>query len=378
MQTIYLIPHSHYDVAWALTKEEYLGINEDVLQQAIELMKRHEEYKFCWEQIFPLKVLEERNPTLWQEIKEMIQKGKMEIVDGQYLMADTMLPDGEILIREIFFGKKYCREKFGVDVPVAWCADSFGMNAQLPQIYKKAGYKWVAFRRGAKELQSEFLWRGLDGSTILAHWMPLGYRAGFDLDKLEESYAELNKYATTSHILMPSGSGSTPPQKEIIDSVRKWNEDHQGGSQSKIATPSEFFRAIEKEGGKFKTYEGELYDEDLVSVFPQVCSSRAWVVLGARKCEGLLITAEWFATLTWLLGKDYPSTELNECWEKMLFIAFHDIIAGCGVDEVYQEVRETFSFLEEHLSRILYENLKFIASRVDTQGEAVIVFNSLS
>jgi alpha-mannosidase len=117
MQTIYLVPHSHYDVAWALTKEDYLEINEGILQQAVELMKRYEEYKFCWEQIFPLKVLEGQNPKLWREIKEMIQNGKMEMVDGQYLMADTMLPSGEVLIREIFLGKRYCTEKFGVDVP---------------------------------------------------------------------------------------------------------------------------------------------------------------------------------------------------------------------------------------------------------------------
>ena len=184
MKTIYLVPHSHYDVAWAFTKEDYFKINEGILQRAIELMKKYGEYKFSWEQIFPLEVLEERNPKLWSEIKEMIQKGRFEIVDGQYLMPDTMLPAGEVLIREIFFGKRYCKKKFGIDVPVAWCADSFGMNAQLPQIYKKSGYKWVAFRRGAKEMQSEFLWKGLDGTTILAHWMPLGYRAGLYLDNL--------------------------------------------------------------------------------------------------------------------------------------------------------------------------------------------------
>jgi alpha-mannosidase len=343
VQTIYLVPHSHYDVAWALTKEEYLDVNEDVLRQAVELMKRHEEYK----------------------------------VHGQYLMADTMLPAGEVLIREIFFGKRYCREKFGVDVSVGWCADSFGMNAQLPQIYKKSGYKWLAFRRGAKETQSEFLWRGLDGTTILAHWMPLGYRAGFYLDKLQESYVELNKYATTSHILMPSGSGSTPPQKETVEIAGKWNEDHRGDSLMRIATPSEFFRALEGQEGKLKIREGELYDEDLVDVFPQVCSSRAWIVLGVRKCEGLLITAEWLATLAWLLGEEYPGAELNECWEKMLFVAFHDIIAGCGVDEIYDEVREAFAFLEERLSSILSGRLKSIAAGVGTQGEAVIVFNAL-
>ncbi len=377
MQTIYLVPHSHYDVAWAFTKEDYLEINETILQQAVELMKKHEEYRFSWEQIFPLKALEERNPKLWADIKQMIQQGKLEIIDGQYLMPDSMLPAGEVLVREILFGKKYCKEKFGVDVPVAWCADSFGMNAQLPQIYKKSGYKWLAFRRGAKEMQSEFLWKGLDGTTILAHWMPLGYRAGFYFDRLEESYVHLNKYASTFHILMPSGSGSVPPQNEAVDMVRKWNEDHRGSSWMKLATPSEFFQAVEKEKGRFKLQEGELYDEDLVEVFPQVCSSRMWVTLGARKCEGLLNEAEWFATLAWLLGNEYPTSELKECWEKMLFVAFHDIITGCGIDEIYNEVKEIFSFLEEHLSKILSDCLKFIVSNINTQGNAVVVFNPL-
>ena len=377
MQTIYLVPHSHYDVAWALTKEDYLEINENILKKAIELIKKNDDYKFSWEQIFPLKVLEERNPKLWSEIKEMIQRGKFEIVDGQYLMPDTMLPTGEVLIREIFFGKKYCKEKFDVDVPVAWYADSFGMNAQLPQIYKKSGYKWVAFRRGTKETQSEFLWKGLDGTTILAHWMPLGYRAGLYFDQLEERYIDLNKYASTSHILMPSGSGVTLPQEETAGVVKKWNEDHRGGSEMKIATPSEFFQAVEKEGKCFEVTEGELYDAELSEVFPQVCSSRMWVVLGARKCEGLLTTTEWFATLAWLLGNEYPAIELNECWEKMLFVAFHDINTGCGIDEIYNEVREIFSFLEEHLAKILDDSLKFIASKINTQGEAVIVFNPL-
>ncbi len=307
MQKIYLVPHTHYDVAWAFTKEDYLDLNERILKQAVQLMKQSNEYKFIWEQIFPLQMIEKRNPELWAEIKEMIQKGRLEIVDGQYLMADTMLPTGEALIREIFVGKRYCKEKFGIDVPVAWCSDSFGMNAQLPQIYKKSGYKWVAFRRGTKKTHSEFTWRGLDGTTILAHWMPMGYRAGLDLAQLEKSYIELNKYASTFHILMPSGSGLTLPQEETVEVVKEWNENHKGGSQMKVATPSEFFQAVEQERKSFEVIEGELYDTELSQVFPQVCSSRMWVVIGAREAEGLIAAAEWVATLAWLLGKEYPS-----------------------------------------------------------------------
>jgi len=149
MQTIYLTPHTHYDAAWVFTKEEYLQINERIVEEAVGLMETSE-FKFCLEQTFLLNQISKRNPNLFQRLKKMIKARKLEIVDGQYLMADTMLPSGEVLIRNILLGKRYCEEKFGIDVPVAWAADSFGMNAQLPQIYKKAGYKGLAFRRGAR------------------------------------------------------------------------------------------------------------------------------------------------------------------------------------------------------------------------------------
>jgi len=377
MQTIYLVPHTHYDVAWAFTKEEYLKINEAILEDALKLMKTPE-FKFCLEQTFLLKEIERRNPSLAKRIEKMVKAEKLEIIDGQYLMPDTMLPTGEVLIREILFGKRYCQEKFGIEVPVAWAADSFGMNAQLPQIYKKAGYKWLAFRRGARAdiKESEFLWKGLDGTAILAHWMPLGYRAGLDINHWEQSFVELNKFASTSNILMPCGSGSMPPQPKIPEAVKNWNQT-QPGIEMKIATPREFFQALESSRKKFEIIEGELYDDELVAVFPQVCSSRIWIVQGSRECEGLLITAEEFATIAWLLGAQYPSNEFQEAWEKILFLAFHDVITGCGVDEIYEEVNEILITLKTKLSQILTESLTYIIKKINTNGRGMVVFNPL-
>ncbi len=378
MPTVYLVPHTHYDVAWAFSKEDYLKINEAILKQALELMK-HPEFRFCLEQTFLLKEMESRNPTLFKGIKKMIKAGRLEIVDGQYLMADTMLPNGEVLLRDILVGKRYCKEKFGIDVPVAWAADSFGMNAQLPQIYKKAGYQWLAFRRGARPeiRESEFHWKGLDGTTILAHWFPLGYRAGLNIDRWPESLAELKKYACTPNILMPCGSGSMPPQPEIIPEVKRWNK-RNPTTPMKIATPREFFQTLESCDKKPEVIEGELYDDELVAVFPQVCSSRSWIVQNARECERLLVTAEEFATIAWLLGAEYPADDLREAWEKALFISFHDIITGCGVDAIYAEVREVFTFLKSKLNQLLTESLIYIAERINTQGKGTAVFNPLS
>ena len=91
MNTIYLTPHTHYDVVWAFSKEEYLKINETIIEDALKLMETSE-FKFCLEQTFLLKEIEGRNPTLSKRIGKRIKAGKLEIVDGQYLMPDTMLP----------------------------------------------------------------------------------------------------------------------------------------------------------------------------------------------------------------------------------------------------------------------------------------------
>ncbi len=132
MRTIYLVPLTHYDVVWAFTKEEYFQINEKILEQVLTMMETAD-FRFCLEQTFLLQEIEKRNPELWRRIHRMITTGNIDIVDGQYLMPDTMLPNGEVLIRQILFGKRYCKEKFNLDVPVAWAADSFGINSQLPQ-----------------------------------------------------------------------------------------------------------------------------------------------------------------------------------------------------------------------------------------------------
>ncbi|MFC2042506.1 glycoside hydrolase, partial [Chloroflexota bacterium] len=246
MYTIYLVPHTHYDAVWAFTKEDYLYINiELILKEVIDLMEKREDYRFLIEQTALLEEIEVRNPHLFENLAKFIKAGKIEIAGGEYLMADTVIPNGETLVREILFGKRYVKEKFDIDVPVMWGADSFGYNAQMPQIYIKSGYKYFAFRRGTHwNKPSEFWWQGLDGTRILSHWMPLGYRAGLDFPKLEENFKNLKGAAATHHILMPSGSGSVPPQPETSRVVKKWNKNHQD-SRMRIARSSDFFAGVE-------------------------------------------------------------------------------------------------------------------------------------
>jgi len=377
MYTIYLVPHTHYDAVWVFTKEDYFYINiELILKQAIELMEESD-YKFLIEQTILIEEVERRNPLLFNRIKQFIKKGKIEFADGEYLMADTMLPNGETLVREILLGKKYVKEKFGVEVPVMWGADSFGYNAQLPQIYKKSGYKYFAFRRGVdRDKPSEFWWQGLDGTKILAHWMPLGYRAGMNFSTLEESFETLKIAATTNHILMPSGSGVTMPQPETSKAVKNWNRTHQD-SKIKIAKSSDFFKEVAKEAKNLEVREGELYSGRYSEVFPNVCSSRIWLKQALRKYENIILACEKWATIAWLLGIPYPVDENRDNWKRILWGAFHDVVPGTGIDGAYQEARDNYAYLETHPYQCLYNLLGVISQNLERQ-EDIIIFNPLS
>jgi len=382
---IFIVPHTHYDAAWVFTKEDYFYIYIDLIMKRVaEMLEEHGEFKFTLEQAFMLEEIERRFPEVFLKIADYIKEGRVEIAGGERLMADTMLTQEETIVREILFGKKYVKEKFGVDVPVMWQADSFGLNAQLPQIYKKSGYKWLAFRRGCPDNKpSEFLWEGLDGTRILTHWMPLGYRAGLDLTKLEESYKILKSSAWTNNILMPSGSGSMVPLPEIIDTVKDWNENHR--SKMKISTPSEFFKAIEDKSGDMVIRKGEMYSSKYSYIFPDVCSSRIWIKKSLRRYEAWLLSFERFLTALKTINVEYYRSgqymaELRDFWEKLLFLGFHDVVPGTGMDSAYDEVRQYIGFLKTKLSYLYPRILKKIIQD-DSNGEVygdVAVFNPLS
>ncbi|MBN1375754.1 MAG: glycoside hydrolase [Dehalococcoidia bacterium] len=375
-KTIFLTPHSHYDVVWAFNKEDYYQINEIILTKAIKMMEKGD-FKFLVEQTYLLEMIEERNPGLFASVKEAILSDRIELVDAQYIMADPMMPMGEILVREILRGKKYCKEKFGKDVYVAWAADGFGLNAQMPQIYKKSGYRWLAFRRGLPRAVghrvSEFIWVGLDGSRILSHWLPLGYRAGLELDKWEQNYDILAVFATTDNVLMPCGSGGVPPQEDTVEKLAQWNSEHDN-IKMVMATPGQFFKKLEDDVQDLAEYQGELYSQDLENVFPDVVSSRIRLKMGYKQSENILITAEKLATMARIKFGHYPAELMSALWDEMLFLGNHDVFSCCGIDEIYGEAWDYINHIKEAADNVIKNSLERLLPPGD-KGNCITVIN---
>lgn len=388
---VHVVPHSHYDAIWIFSKEENFDINCNyIIKKAIEILKAEKDFKFIIEQTYLLENIEISYPELFSEIKHFIQEGRIEIAGGEYLMSDVMLPSGEVLIREILDGKNYVKEKFGKDVPVAWGADEFGYNVQWPQILKESGYKYFAFRRGVTEpLISEFYWKGLDGTTILSHWMPLGYRAGLDLALLHETFEQLRRQSSTRHVLMPSGSGSTPPQPELCNTLIDYNESTKNLVENpimKVSTPTEFFMALEQEIKEnnipMSTKRGEMYSGKASFVFPDCTSTRSWIKQGFKEYEtNLLMLERWNAILNLVSTNHDFGDALKKYWKQALFFAMHDSLPGTGIDAVYDEMRSAFDKIDNTLKKTVKECLTAIAAatfKIKDKEHCLLVFNSVS
>ena len=175
--TFWFIPHTHWEGAVFITREDYLQTGLSNILRALKMLKAHPSYRFTLDQACYVKPFLERFPEEEAAMRKFIAEGRLAIVGGTDVMPDVNMPSGESFVRQILYGKGYFREKLGVDVTVGWQLDTFGHHAQIPQIMKSAGFKSFWFFRGVPRMEtpSEFFWKGLDGSQIPAFWLPHGY-----------------------------------------------------------------------------------------------------------------------------------------------------------------------------------------------------------
>jgi alpha-mannosidase len=383
--TLFLLPHFHYDAAFMKTREEALELSCGHIIDVLYTLKKYEDYKFVLDQEVLVRSFLERYPEQKDLLLDMIRKKRLEIVGGMHVMADVNIPSGESFIRQILAGKRFCKEKLGVDVTIGWMLDTFGSHPQIPQLMKKAGFKYYCFARGSnKPRSSEFLWEGIDGTRILTHWMLCGalvgnlpVSEGVDACVLQIAriYNGLKRYSATNSVLAVSGTDDVFFKLNLsLVLIKDKANAVQDGFKVKIATPIEFFDSIKNVENKL-----EVVNEDLNPVFQGCYSSRIKLKQYNRLLENKLYSCEAFSTIAWLLGSTYPNDKLNDAWEPILFSHFHDVICGTGSDRTCDETIKSYGFAEKLIDDMNKVTLRSLAELINTNAHEIpiIVFNSL-
>ena len=174
---VYIVPHSHADLSWPHTPEISTNLNVQAISESINILKDLPEFKFSEEDVFVLEEFLRRYPHRVEEVRDLLHKNILEC-GSFYFGPSELLLGGEGLIRNLYFGKLWLLNTFGLNTKMAWNVDEPGHTLQMPQILSKAGIKnfiiWKVILRHENNLNVTgyvgphiFRWQSPDGSDVL-------------------------------------------------------------------------------------------------------------------------------------------------------------------------------------------------------------------
>src|SRR6476469_1490001 len=136
---IYLVGHAHLDLAWLWSVPETWEAAERTFESVLKLQSEFPDLIFCHSTPALYAWMEEHRPDLFAAIKKQVAAGCWEVVGGMWVEPDLNLISAESMVRQVFYGQRYAKEKFGELMRVAWLPDTFGFGWQLPQILRQGG-----------------------------------------------------------------------------------------------------------------------------------------------------------------------------------------------------------------------------------------------
>lgn len=144
---IYYIGNAHLDHTWLWRWTEGQDEVHATFRAALERMKTDKEYVFTSAVALHYKWIEDDDPKMFKEIQKRVKEKRWEIAGGWWVQPDNNIPSGESFARQGLYAQLYFKSRFGKIAKTGYCVDSFGHNAQLPQILLQQGMKgWIAFR----------------------------------------------------------------------------------------------------------------------------------------------------------------------------------------------------------------------------------------
>jgi alpha-mannosidase len=146
-KTLILICNAHLDPVWLWEWEEGMAEALSTFRTAAKFCREQEGFVFCHNEALLYQYVEEYEPELFEEIRELVAEGSWKIIGGWYLQPDCNMPSGEALIRQIVVGRNYFMDRFGVAPETAVNFDPFGHTRGMVQILKKSGHSYYLFCR---------------------------------------------------------------------------------------------------------------------------------------------------------------------------------------------------------------------------------------
>ncbi len=381
--TMHVIPHSHVDLAWGWDFPETKRLAKSFFDEALRIMDEDESYTFSQDQP-PMYVHLEDSATEGR-IRERVQEGRWDIPGATFSEPESFVPGGESWVRHMMYSKRYFKERFGKNICIHWAPDNFSGHANtLPQIWKLCGIKYFAFGNWYQaDHGGQFLWEGLDGSRVYAHYFTGHYDSAqmIEQDKVIQNLLSHMRSSERDQYMLMDGDDLTPPWAESPQGLEKLRA-LPAFPNVEFSTPHRFFDGVDPEPDGLRVLRGEListYDENERKNNVGAYSTFMPVKFRNRRQEWKLRTMEALATLAYREGAIYAIKHYNRAWRLTLFNQMHDILPGTAIKEAYTSAYKRCD--EADSIALIGTNavVNHLAANIDTRGDGipVVLFNTL-
>ncbi|KAB2633099.1 lysosomal alpha-mannosidase-like [Pyrus ussuriensis x Pyrus communis] len=176
---VHLVPHTHDDVGWKKTVDQYYtGSNNSlqvacvrmVLDSLVPALLADKNRKFIYvEQIFFQRWWRDQTEATQNTVKQLVSSGQLELINGGMCMHDEAASHYIDMIDQTTLGHRFIKQEFNVTPRIGWQIDPFGHSAVQAYLlgaevgfdslfFARIDYQDRAKRKNEKSL--EVVWRG--------------------------------------------------------------------------------------------------------------------------------------------------------------------------------------------------------------------------
>ncbi len=353
-----LIAHSHLDIAYYWRRIHSVQKNLRTVLIQLRLMDQYPDFKYTHTQPYVYETLEKYYPDVFEELKQKVASGQFEPVGAMYVEPDCNIPCAESLIRQCLYGQKTYQRMFGKKVNNAWLPDVFGNSWILPQILKKSGVDYFVSNKMStwndtnRFPHNNFIWRGIDGTEVLACVPPthfITWNMPSQIQENWEAYIDKDSGGQTMN-MFGYGDGGSGCTEEMIELMKRFDKlsimpkcEHMGGA--------EFLEKNLKDNDKLEVWDGELYLEMHRGTF----TTKSNLKRNNRRLEYKLRDAEMLS----VLRHENNNAELTDIYKKLLVNQFHDILPGSHINPVYKDAMADYEDIDKRLDKIIGSGSKY-------------------
>uniref|UniRef100_A0A8C2A1D1 Alpha-mannosidase n=1 Tax=Cyprinus carpio TaxID=7962 RepID=A0A8C2A1D1_CYPCA len=200
MLNVHLVPHTHDDVGWLKTVDQYYYGDRNYIQHAgvqyildsvIDQLQKDPARRFIYvETAFFYRWWRQQSQDTRRIVTQLVNEGRLEFINGGWCMSDEATTHYSAVIDQMTLGLRFLNDTFGEcgRPRVAWHIDPFGHAREHASIFAQMGYDGFFFgrldyqdkARRMKTKEMEMLWRASESLTppladLFTGVLPNGY-----------------------------------------------------------------------------------------------------------------------------------------------------------------------------------------------------------